>query len=109
MTIDEPEMHRVYRTINWPLRICGIERRLFLLAIGLGGGVFNLFHTLLGGVLMFAVLYAVGVWATRRDSDFLRIVLSSRGTRRRFDVVRYVGDRGVVTFRAMRRPAVVRD
>jgi len=86
-------MHPVYRSVNRPLRICGVERRLFLLAIGLGGAVFNLFHTLLGGLLLFAMLYAVGVWATLHDPDLLRILLSSRGTRRRFDPVRYVGAR----------------
>ncbi len=84
----EPVLRPVHRSINRPLRVCGVDRRLFFLAIGLGTAVFNLFHTLLGGLLIWALLYAFGLWATARDPDLLRILLSGAHTRRRFDPVK---------------------
>jgi type IV secretory pathway TrbD component len=85
---NQPILRSVHRSLNRPLRLCGIDRRLFFLAVGLATAVFNLFHTLLGGLLMWALLYAFGLWATARDPDFLRILLSSVHTRRRFDPIK---------------------
>jgi type IV secretory pathway TrbD component len=78
----------VHRSINRPLRVCGVDRRLFFLAIGLGAAVFNLFHTLVGGVLMWGLLYAFGLWATARDPELLRILLGAAHARRRFDPIK---------------------
>ncbi len=83
----EPVLRPVHRSLNRPLRVCGVDRRLFFLAIGLGTAVFNLFHTLLGGVLMWALLYAFGLWATARDPELLRILLGAAHARRRFDPI----------------------
>lgn len=83
--ISAPVLRPLHRSLNRPLRICGVERRLFFLAVGLGTAVFNLFHTLLGGLLMWALLYAFGLWATAHDPDLLRILLNATHARRRFD------------------------
>jgi type IV secretion system protein TrbD len=83
-----PVLRPVHRSINRPLRICGVDRRLFFLAVGLAAAVFNLFHTLLGGLLMWGLLYAFALWATARDPDFLRILLGSVHARRRFDPIK---------------------
>jgi type IV secretory pathway TrbD component len=96
---SEPVLRPVHRSLNRPLRVCGVDRQLFFLAIGLGTAVFNLFHTLLGGLLMWALLYAFGLWATARDPDLLRILLSGAHTRRRFDPIK----RGVVVPARLRR------
>jgi type IV secretory pathway TrbD component len=70
-------MHPVYRSINKPLTIWGAERRLFLLALVMGAAVFNFFGSLLGGLLMFVVLFVGARWITATDAQILRIVLNS--------------------------------
>ena len=61
---SEPTFHRVYQSINRPLAIWGAERRLFFLAMGMGGATFNFFGNVVGGLLMFVVLLVFGRWAT---------------------------------------------
>ena len=68
-----------------PLTICGVDRRLFFLALLLGAATFNLFYSFLAGLLMFVGLYAFALWATRRDPEMLRILLASSKARRRYD------------------------
>ena len=46
----------VFRSLNAPLTIMGAERKLFFFAMVMGAAVFNLLHTFLGGLLMFALL-----------------------------------------------------
>ena len=83
--MKEPVFHPVYRSLNRPLTILGAERRLFFLALAVGGGAFNLFGSLLTGLLMFAVLYVFGRWATVADPRILRILLNSSKFRARYD------------------------
>ena len=83
--MKEPVFHPVYRSLNRPLTILGAERRLFFLALAMGGGAFNLFGSLLTGLLMFAVLYAFGRSATVADPRILRILLNSSKFRARYD------------------------
>src|SRR6267154_2634546 len=47
----------VYRSISRPLTILGAERKLFFFAMCVGAGTFNLLGSLLGGILMFLLLY----------------------------------------------------
>jgi type IV secretory pathway TrbD component len=47
--------NRVYKVMNRPLKILGAERRLFFGALLTGAGIFNLVHSLAGGVLLFVV------------------------------------------------------
>ena len=83
--MKEPVFHPVYRSLNRPLTILGAERRLFFLALAVGGGAFNLFGSLLTGLLIFALLYAFGRWATVSDPRILRILLNSSKFRARYD------------------------
>ena len=57
----------VFRSLNRPLTVMGVERKLFFLALLMGAAVFNLLHTFLGGILMFLLLYWLARWATRLD------------------------------------------
>lgn len=57
----------VYRSLSRPLTILGAERKLFFFAMCIGGATFNLLDSLLGGVLMFLLLYSVARWATKTD------------------------------------------
>jgi len=74
---NEPAFHQVYRSINTPLTIWGAERRLFFLAAVTAAGTFNFFGSVLGGLVMFAALYAFARWATVTDPQILRIVFSA--------------------------------
>lgn len=84
-----PTIHPVYKSINRPLTIWGAERRLFFLAMVMGGATFNFFGSLLGGILMFAGLYAFARWATRTDPQILRILLNSSKARPQYDPGKY--------------------
>jgi type IV secretory pathway TrbD component len=81
----EPNFHPVYRSINKPLTIWGVERGLFFMALIVGAAVFNFFSSLLSGVIMFIALYLFGCWATRTDPQILRIVLNSSSFKLRYD------------------------
>ena len=82
---EDPTFHPVYKALHRPLTICGVDRRLFLLSLLLGGATFNLFYSLLAGLLMFAALYGFAFWASTHDPEMLRILLASSRTRRRYD------------------------
>ena len=82
---ERPTFRPVYKALHRPLTICGVDRRLFFLALLLGAATFNLFYSFIAGLLMFGGLYAFSLWATRRDPAMLQIILSSSGTRHRYD------------------------
>lgn len=63
-TAMAPRITRVYKGVNKPLLIWGVERRLFFLALIIGAGTFNFFGSLVGGVAMFAALYGLARWCT---------------------------------------------
>src|SRR5262249_19319746 len=78
-------MHPVYRSINKPLTIWGVERRLFFLALIVGAATFNFFASLLSGVVMFAALYVLAWRATAIDPEIIRIILNSAKFRTYYD------------------------
>ena len=75
----------VYRSISRPLTILGAERKLFFFAMCIGAGTFNLLGSLLGGVLIFLLLYFVARWATETDPQILRILLTSPKLNTQYD------------------------
>jgi len=85
---NEPRFHPVYKSINKPLTIWGVERRLFFLALIMGGATFNLFGSLLSGLVMFAALYLLARWATATDSQILRILLNSSRLKTQYDAAK---------------------
>jgi type IV secretory pathway TrbD component len=82
---DHPTYRPVFKAVHRPLTVCGVDRRLFFLALLLGAGTFNVFYSFIAGLLMFAGLYGFAFWATKRDPQMLRILLSSSQSRRRYD------------------------
>jgi type IV secretory pathway TrbD component len=86
---DRPLYRPVYKALHRPLTICGVERRLFFLALLMGAATFNLFYSFLAGLLMFAGLYAFACWATKRDPQMLRILLSSSRFKARYDAAKH--------------------
>ncbi len=82
---EAPTYRPVYKAIHRPLTIFGVSRRLFFLALVLGGATFNLFYSFLAGLLMFGALYGFALWSSSHDSEMLRILLASAKSRRRYD------------------------
>jgi type IV secretory pathway VirB3-like protein len=90
-----PRLQPVYASINRPLTIGGVDRRLFFVALIVGGATFTFFGSLLAGSLMGLALYGGARWATARDPQLLRIVLRSASARARYDPGKRVAD-GVI-------------
>jgi type IV secretory pathway TrbD component len=83
-----PETRRinmVHRSLCRTLTILGAERKLFFFAMCIGAGTFNLLGSLLGGLLMFLLLYFVARWATQTDPQILRFLLTSPKLRNQYD------------------------
>ena len=84
-TPNVPEFRSVYRALHRPLTVCGVDRRLFFLALLVGAATFNLFYSFLAGCLLFSVLYAFALWSTKHDPQMLQILLRSAANRSRYD------------------------
>jgi type IV secretory pathway TrbD component len=82
---EQPVCRQVHKALHRPLTVCGVDRRLFFLALLMGAAAFNLFYSFLAGLLMFGGLYSFARWATVRDPQMLRIILASSRARRRYD------------------------
>ena len=80
----------VYRSISQPLTILGAERKLFFFAMCIGAETFNLLGSLLGGLLMFLLLYCVAKWSTEHDPQLLRLLLTSTKVRTYYDSAKFV-------------------
>jgi len=81
--------NRVYKVMNRPLTILGAERRLFFAALLSGAGIFNLVHSLAGGVLLFVVGLIAAQRATKFDPEILRILLNSAKFKPRYDPMKW--------------------
>jgi type IV secretory pathway TrbD component len=79
----------VHRSLSRPLTILGAERKLFFFAMCLGAATFNLLGSLLGGVLIFFLLYLVARWATKTDPQILRFLLTAATLRREYDPAKF--------------------
>jgi type IV secretory pathway TrbD component len=82
-------LNPVYRSISRPLTIFGAERKLFFFAMCIGGATFNLLGSLLGGILMFILLYLIAKWTTENDPQLLRFLLTSAKLRTHYDPAKF--------------------
>jgi len=82
-------LNLVHRSLSRPLTILGAERRLFFFAMCLGAGTFNLLNSLLGGLLIFVVLYFLARWATQSDPQVLRFLLTAATLRSQYDPMKF--------------------
>jgi hypothetical protein len=62
-----------------------VERRLFFLAVVIGGATFNYFGSLISGIAMFVGLYGAARWTTATDMQMIRVLLSARRCRAEYD------------------------
>ena len=81
--------NRVYKVMNRPLTILGAERRLFFVALLMGAGIFNLLHSLVGGILLFIVGLIAAQQATKYDTEILRVLLNSAKFKPRYDPMKW--------------------
>jgi len=81
--------NRVFKVMNRPLTILGAERRLFFVAMLSGAGVFNLVHSLAGGILLFIAGLIAAQRTTRYDTEILRVLLNSSKFRTRYDPMKW--------------------
>ena len=79
----------VLRSLSRPLTILGAERKLFFFAMCLGAATFNLLGSLLGGVLIFVLLYCVARCATQTDPQILRFLLTAARLRSQYDPMKF--------------------
>lgn len=97
ISANVPEYRQVYRSLHRPLTVCGVDRRLFFLALLVGAGAFNLFYSFMAGCLLFVALYAFAWVSTTRDPQMLQILLRSGRGRGRYDAAKH--DRVEIAFR----------
>ena len=91
---NEARRNPIYQSLNRPLTILGVERRLFFFAMLVGAGTFNFFGSLLGGLLMFASLFMAARLVTARDPQLLRILLNASKFKSRYDPAKRAVSRG---------------
>lgn len=87
--LQRPTYRPVYKALHRPLTVCGVDRRLFFLALLMGAATFNLFYSFVAGLLIFGGLYLFALWSTKRDPQMLRILLSSSRFRPRYDAAKH--------------------
>ena len=89
--MQEPNIrrrNRVFKSLHKPLMYLGIERTLFYCVCVGAVAVFNLFESLLAGVIVFIGGYAFGRWVTDADPAMLRILARSEQFRARYDAAK---------------------
>jgi type IV secretory pathway TrbD component len=86
---EERRINRVHKSLSRPLTILGAERKLFFFAMCLGAATFNLLGSLLGGILIFFLLYLVARWATATDPQILRFLLTAATLRSAYDPMKF--------------------
>jgi type IV secretory pathway TrbD component len=79
----------VQRSLSRPLTILGAERKLFFFAMCLGAATFNLLGSLLGGILMFFLLFLLARWATATDPQILRLLFLAAKVRSQYDPAKF--------------------
>jgi len=89
MTTPKRRINAVFRALHRPLTVLGVERRLFFFAMCMGAATFNMLSSLLGGILMFLLLYFAARWATNTDPQILRILLSATKFKTQYDPAKF--------------------
>ena len=77
--------NRIYKSLHKPLTYLGVERTLFFFVSVAAVGAFNLFNSLVAGLLVFVGGFAFGCWVTGSDPALLRILAKSEGFKARYD------------------------
>lgn len=87
---SQRRINSVQRSLSRPLTILGAERKLFFFAMCLGAATFNLLGSLLGGILIFFLLFLFARWATATDPQILKLLFLAAKLRRQYDPAKFV-------------------
>jgi type IV secretory pathway VirB3-like protein len=81
----------VYKTLNKPLTIMGVERTLFATALFTGAGFQVLFNSFIGAIVIFVILLYFARVTTRRDPKMLVFLVQvlARTFRNEYDPWKY--------------------
>jgi type IV secretory pathway TrbD component len=80
--------NRVFKSLHKPLTYLGVERTLFYFVCVGAVGAFNLFNSILAGIVVFMGGFAFGQWVTNSDPAFLRILARSERYKARYDAAK---------------------
>ncbi len=75
--MPEDRRNPVYKTLNKPLTIMGIERSAFFIALMVSAGFHTLFSSFLGAILIFAILLYFARLATYKDPMMLIFIVQA--------------------------------
>src|SRR6202166_3650400 len=81
--------NRVYKSLHKPLTYLGVERTLFFFVCVAAVGAFNLFNSLVAGLLLFAGGFAFRFWVTGSDPALLRILAQSGRFKTRYGAAKH--------------------
>jgi type IV secretory pathway TrbD component len=82
--------NRVFKSLHKPLTYLGVERTVFYFVCVGAVGVFNLFESLLAGVVVFIGGFIFGRWVTNADPAMLRILAQSERFKARYDAAKQI-------------------
>ena len=80
--------NRVFKSLHKPLNYVGIERSLFFMIAVSAVGMFNLFNSIIGGIIVFVGGCIFGHWVTNSDPAFLKILGRSEKFKLRYDAAK---------------------
>lgn len=80
--------NRVFKSLHKPLTYMGIERTIFFFVSVGAVGCFNLFNSLLAGIVVFVGGATFGYWVTNVDPAFLTILGKSERFKVRYDAAK---------------------
>lgn len=89
--MHEPNLkrrNRVFKSLHKPLTYLGVERTVFYFVCVGAVGVFNLFESLLAGIVVFVGGFIFGRWLTNADPAMLRILAQSERFKVRYDAAK---------------------
>jgi type IV secretory pathway TrbD component len=86
--VQRARSNRVFKSLHKPLTYLGVDRSLFYLVCVAAVGTFNLFNSLLAGLVIFIGGFAFGQWVTESDPAFLRILARSGRYKPRYDAAK---------------------
>jgi type IV secretory pathway TrbD component len=88
MSATPQRQNPVFKSLHKPLTYMGIERKLFFFISVAAVGAFNLFDSILAGIIVFIGGAIFGYWVTNEDPAFLYILAKSGKAKTRYDAAK---------------------
>jgi type IV secretory pathway TrbD component len=80
--------NRVFKSLHKPMTYLGVERAVFYFVCVGAVAVFNLFESLLAGIVVFTGGFIFGRWVTNADPAMLLILAKSERFKARYDAAK---------------------